>query len=74
MGRAYDQDFFFPHDAATILQIKLPSRPSDDFLAWHPKSTGVFNVRSAYRLGLQPKILNMGIGQCSTEPDGDRSI
>lgn len=66
--------YCYPHDAAAILQIKLPNRQTDDFLAWHPEATGVFSVRSAYRLGLQAKILNMGSGQCSSEPAGDRSI
>ncbi|KAK1642877.1 hypothetical protein QYE76_060682 [Lolium multiflorum] len=47
----------FQHDADAILQIKLPRRRTEDFVAWLPEPTGVFSVRSAYRLGMQPKTL-----------------
>jgi hypothetical protein len=35
---------------------------------------GMFSVRSAYRLGLQPFIENLSTGQSSAAPDGDREL
>ena len=32
------------------MSIKLPSRPMEDVLAWHYDRTGLFSVKSAYRL------------------------
>jgi hypothetical protein len=61
-------------DATAILTIKLPARRCDDFVAWFPESNGIFSVRSAYRLGMQPALEILSQGQSSSEPDGDRSI
>jgi hypothetical protein len=66
--------YFYHHDAEAILQIKIPARPADDFVAWHFESNGVFTVKSAYRLGMQPKAQHLSRGQSSGEPDGERSI
>jgi hypothetical protein len=38
-------------DGDVILNIRLPSKPIDDFLAWHYAKGGVFSVRSAYKSG-----------------------
>jgi hypothetical protein len=62
------------HDVDAILQIKLPRRRTEDFVAWLPEPTGVFSVRSAYRLGMQPKTLALSRGQSSSEPNGERGI
>jgi ribonuclease HI len=64
----------FVHDADAIMQIKLPHREIDDFVAWHGEANGVFSVRSAYRLGMQHKMFDLSSGQSSAEPDGDRRI
>lgn len=66
--------YCFPHDADTILQIKLPQQNTDDFVAWQFESNGIFSVKSAYRLGLQPKLRGLSRGQSSAELGGDRSI
>jgi hypothetical protein len=63
-----------PIDAEEILAIKLPTRQCDDFVAWLPESNGMFLVRSAYRLGLQPTLDALSQGQSSGEPLGDRRI
>lgn len=64
----------FPHDAAFILNIKLPDRASDDFVAWSGESNGVFSVRSAYRIGIQPTLHKLSGGQSSSEASGERKI
>jgi hypothetical protein len=43
---------FNPADADAIAKIKLSERRTEDVLAWHPEKSGIFSVRSAYRLGL----------------------
>ena len=43
-------DLFHAHDAQLILNIRLPSSLSEDFSAWFYEKSGVFTVRSAYRL------------------------
>jgi hypothetical protein len=63
-----------PYDENMILSIKLPARACDDFTAWSGESNGMFSVRSAYRLGIQPNLQNLNQGQSSSEPSGDRSI
>jgi hypothetical protein len=63
-----------PSDADAILAIKLPQRQCDDFVAWFPEKNGIFSVRSAYRLGLQPSLDLLSEGQSSAEPGGDRGI
>jgi hypothetical protein len=74
--RSWDQNkiwtYFFPHDAEAILAIKLRQRSTEDFVAWNMEDNGVFTVRSAYRLGLQPTMDRLATGQSSSAPLGDR--
>jgi ribonuclease HI len=41
-----------PIDADAILLIKPSRRFDEDVLAWHPEPSGMFSVRSAYKIGL----------------------
>jgi hypothetical protein len=68
------QRYFYPHDAEAILAIKLTQRPTDDFIAWNMENNGLFTVRSAYRLGLQPCLNHLASGQSSSDPLGDRPV
>jgi hypothetical protein len=68
------RDNCMPHDARAILSIKLPARACDDFIAWNGESNGLFTVRSAYQLGLQPTLEKLSHGQSISEPSGERSI
>jgi hypothetical protein len=63
-----------PHDAIVILNIKLPHLATDDFIAWSGEHSGLFSVRSAYRIGLQLKSQGNNAGQSSAEACGDRKI
>jgi len=49
------QRFFTPLDAEVISSIPLTTRGQNDFWAWHYEKTGVFSVRSAYRMLVQKK-------------------
>jgi ribonuclease HI len=57
-----------------ILDIKLPNRQCDDFVAWFLEKNGLFSIRSAYRLGMEPAYNSLSNGQSSSEPSGDRGI
>jgi hypothetical protein len=62
----------FPRDADWILNLKLPKEKCDDFFAWHYEKTGIFSVKSAYRLAYN---LNHGVmwrAGSSSRPDNTR--
>ncbi|KAA3471354.1 reverse transcriptase [Gossypium australe] len=44
------EDTFDEEDTVRILQISLADVPHDDYLAWGGEASGVFSVRSAYKL------------------------
>jgi hypothetical protein len=46
---------FYPEDASCILDIKLPSQMTEDFIAWHYENKGIFSVKSAYKLAYNLK-------------------
>lgn len=50
------RDFFRPEDAKCILCIRIPSKPSDDFISWLYEKSGVFSVWSAYKLAWDLKM------------------
>ena len=49
------RNIFFNQDAEWILKMKLPTEPYNDRLAWHYDKSGMFSVRSAYRLAFNIK-------------------
>jgi hypothetical protein len=64
---------FYPPDADTVLQIKLPAFHGEDHLAWHYEKTGLFTVKSAYRLALDVRDKENMIG-ISKNHAGDRDM
>ncbi|KAI5020250.1 hypothetical protein ZWY2020_045138 [Hordeum vulgare] len=62
-----------PIDVHEILKIKASPRLGEDFLAWGADRTGIFTVRSAYRLALEGK-LRSSTAASSTTPDGRRAV
>jgi hypothetical protein len=56
-----------------IGKIKIPSRHTEDFIAWPLEKSGLFSVRSAYDLGLKFRDLNVGAASSSV-PDGERKL
>lgn len=65
--------YFFPCDVAEILKIKIPANRCADWIAWNFEKTGVFSVRSAYRLALQLEGGGDYTGS-SARPDGVRCL
>ena len=63
-----------PHDVDEVLKIRLPQSTSEDFIAWYFERSGVFSVRSAYRLAVNENEANRDLGQSSTSQAGERKI
>lgn len=72
---AWDQSklrlFFLPIDIFEILKIRPSPRLGEDFLAWAPKRSGVFSVKSAYRLAYD-ELHGTSFSSSSSRPGGDR--
>jgi hypothetical protein len=64
--------YFSPEDAVKILQIKTSARNEDDFLSWAPEQTGIYTVRSGYRLALEEHLHGRGLEATSSRPNGER--
>jgi hypothetical protein len=64
----------FPHDAAKVVKIRLPSYAEDDLLAWHYDRSGLFMVRSAYKLALEADQDDRLRTGSSSRPDGSRTL
>jgi hypothetical protein len=65
------QRWFLPIDVHEILKIRPSTRNEADFIAWNPEKSGVFTVRSAYRLGLEEMLQMDGRQTTSVRPRGD---
>lgn len=63
----------YPHDAEDILKIKIRQFPVEDFPAWNYERTGVYSVRSAYRIALSCQASSTA-GSSSSSPSGERRI
>jgi hypothetical protein len=64
----------YSHDADWILKLKLPPTPCEDFVAWHYEKSGVFSVKSAYRLAFNLKKGVRWIPGNSQSVDNSRNI
>jgi hypothetical protein len=65
--------FFSPWDVDEIRKIKLPTHKTPDWVAWNYERTGVFLVRSAYRMALS-KAMNLDERGSSAEGNGERKV
>jgi hypothetical protein len=65
---------FYNHDMEEIQKIQLSDRLDDDVAAWYCEKSGVFSVRSAYRIALQQEQEAMDQPGSSTMPDGTRTL
>lgn len=65
---------FYRFDAEAICNIELPRAGSEDTLAWHPEKTGIFSVRSAYRLAVAVQNKNTPPPSSSSNDADDRNI
>ncbi|OEL15921.1 hypothetical protein BAE44_0023060, partial [Dichanthelium oligosanthes] len=66
--------YFHAHDVDEIMKIRIPQHHTEDVLAWHYAKSGLFSVRSAYRLAHRLSLEEVGIGSTSSSNDGSRKI
>jgi hypothetical protein len=63
-----------PHDVAEVQQIQLLGRVEEDTIVWYYERTGIFTVKSAYRLALQADHENTWRDGSSRMPGCQRSL
>ena len=44
------QHLLHTEDVVAVLRIRIPQREMEDFPAWHLEKSGLFSVKSAYKL------------------------
>ena len=76
--RRWDEELvrhlFYPYDADEILRLWIQSNGEADFVAWHYEKSGLFSVRSAYKLALTLKDNKEDEGQSSEAVGTKRKI
>jgi hypothetical protein len=64
----------YAHDADEVLKVGLSDRGEDDCLEWHYERSGLFSVRSAYKLALEVEQEGRRQVGSSSVLDGSRSL
>jgi hypothetical protein len=64
----------YPHDVEAILRIRLSDREGEDMLAWFYEKSGIFTVKSAYRLALSNENEERWREGSSSRADGSRAL
>ena len=67
------KQYFLPVDVEEIIKIRASARLGEDVLAWAPERSGVFSVRSAYRLALDERLRPSSVA-ASRASDGRRAV
>jgi ribonuclease HI len=65
--------YFYQCDVEEILKIKLSPNIGTDWVSWYFEKSGLFSVRSAYRLAMREKY-EVGVMASSATPEGERSV
>lgn len=65
---------FHSFDADEICNIRIPEVEVEDCVAWHYEKTGVFTVKSAYKLADTLKRNGKEAPSSSTSEPGNRNI
>ena len=61
-------------DVQHILKIRTSPRQRSDFISWFPEKSGIFSVKSAYRLATYDNISSFSEGATSASASGSRSL
>jgi hypothetical protein len=51
----------YPHDVDEVLKIQPMQHGREDFVAWYYERSGIFMVKSAYRLAVEEKRRREGL-------------
>ena len=68
------RDHFWAMDIEHILKIRTSPRLRTDFVAWAPEKSGLFTVRSAYKVATCDHDVALAGGSSSSEPCGRRTL
>ncbi|EEE57524.1 hypothetical protein OsJ_07834 [Oryza sativa Japonica Group] len=61
-------------DADAILSIRTSRQGEDDFLAWHLEKSGIFTVKTAYRLAIENKLNSENSNASGSSIEGSKSL
>lgn len=65
---------FYQHDVEEVLKIRLSDSIQEDHIAWYYEKSGMFTVKSAYRLAVQTDPdMQKQVGS-SRQADGKREL
>jgi hypothetical protein len=64
----------YPHDAKEVLNIRLTHRAEEDIIAWYYERSGIFSVKSAYKLALAEDLAEKCQTGSSAKLDGSRTL
>ena len=77
-SRSWDENLirhlFYIHDAEEILKLRILRVGEGDIIDWHHEKSGLFSVKSAYRLALNLKEPRIDSGNSSDAINGDRRL
>ena len=68
------REYFWEMDVLHILKIHTSLRQRSDFLSWFPEKSGVFSVKSAYKLVTCDHDTVFSVGASSAAANGSRSL
>jgi hypothetical protein len=64
----------YPHDAKEVLNIRLTHRAEEDIIAWYYERSGIFSVKSGYKLALAEDLAEKCQTGSSAKLDGSRTL
>jgi hypothetical protein len=65
---------FYSHDIEEIIKITLSDRMQEDVLAWQYEKSGLFSVKSAYKLAIQKEFEGKWYTGSSNNAEGMRPL
>jgi hypothetical protein len=68
------RECMYNHDALEVLQIRLSDKSQEDQIAWALEKSGIFLVKSAYRLALNIDWNTSARACSSASPDGSCTL
>jgi hypothetical protein len=68
------KECLYPHDVNEVLKIRLSERIPDDHIAWFYERSGIFTVRSAYKLVVEAERDEESRAGSSARTDGSRLL
>jgi hypothetical protein len=68
------KECMYPHNVNEVLKIRLSERIQDDHIAWFYERSGVFTVKSAYKLAVEAERDEESHAGSSARTNGSRPL